>query len=96
MAGMIESEKAIERTLVKQVQLKGGLCIKLLCEQFTGLPDRLCLFPGGKMAFVELKTTGKKPRKIQYYVHKRLQDLGYKVIVIDSTKGVQDFILAFL
>ena len=55
---MKTSEKIIERKLVEAVKEKGGLCIKLLSDYFTGLPDRLCLFPGQKAIFVELKTTG--------------------------------------
>lgn len=80
-----ESEKLIERTLVNAVQQAGGLCIKLLTHLFIGLPDRLVLLPGGKLFFVELKTTGLKPRKIQEVVHNKLRALGFYVLVIDST-----------
>lgn len=59
MAKIVDSEKDIERELVVQIGRNNGLCIKLLCDQCIGLPDRLCLLPGGKVAFVELKTTGK-------------------------------------
>ena len=87
---MIESEKDIERFLCRAVKEKGGLAIKLLTSQMIGLPDRLCLFPIGRVVFVEVKTTGQKPRKIQAYVHKQLMRLGFRVKVIDSTKGVID------
>lgn len=78
------SEKYIERKLVQGIQARGGLCIKLICDQMTGLPDRLCLLPRGLIYFVEVKSTGKKPRKIQKAVHAKLKELGFKVIVIDS------------
>ena len=42
-----------------------GWCLKLPAIHNAGLPDRLCLFPGGEVVFVELKAFGKKPRKIQ-------------------------------
>lgn len=87
-----ESEKAIERKLVELVKANGGMCIKLLCDQLIGLPDRLCLFPNHRLAFIELKTTGKKPRKIQLYIHNRLRALGFRVEVIDTIKGVEQFI----
>lgn len=89
---MIESEKAIERKLVELCKENNALCIKLLTYQFIGLPDRLCLFPNGKAVFVELKTTNKKPRKIQLSVHKKLRDLGFDVRVIDSTNEVYNLI----
>lgn len=87
-----ESEKLIERKLVQKVNSVGGMCIKLLTYQLTGLPDRMCLFPGGRVAFVELKTTGKKPRKIQEVIHNKLRALGFRVEVIDTTEGIIDFI----
>lgn len=89
---MMSSEKVIERMLVASVKANGGLCIKLLCDQFIGLPDRLCLFPNHKIAFVELKTTGQKPRKIQTVVHNKLRALGFRVEVIDTIEGVKEFI----
>ena len=82
------SEKIIERKLVEAVKDKNGLCLKLLSDYFTGLPDRLCLFPGQKAIFVELKTTGEKPRKIQVFIHNRLRALGFRVEVIDSVEGI--------
>lgn len=88
----IDSEKLVERKLVELVKINNGMCIKLLCDQLIGLPDRLCLFPNHKMAFVETKTTGQKPRRIQAYMHKKLRALGFRVEVIDSVKDVINFI----
>ena len=88
----IQSEKLIERKLVELCKENGVLCIKLLTYQFTGLPDRMCLFPGGTVVFVELKTTGEKPRKIQTNIHNKLRKLGFRVEVIDSIEQVQQLI----
>lgn len=88
----IDSEKLVERKLVELVKINNGMCIKLLCDQLIGLPDRLCLFPNHKMAFVETKTTGQKPRRIQAYMHKKLRAFGFRVEVIDSIEGVEQFI----
>ena len=90
--GTVDSEKAVERRLVELVKHNGGMCIKLLCDQLIGLPDRMCLFPGHKIVFVELKTTGKKPKRIQLYIHEKLRKLGFCVEVIDTIKGVEQFI----
>ena len=88
----IDSEKLVERRLVELVKINNGMCIKLLCDQLIGLPDRLCLFPNHKIVFVETKTTGQKPRRIQAYMHKKLRTLGFRVEVIDSVEGVEQFI----
>ena len=88
----IDSEKLVERKLVELVKANGGMCIKLLCDQLIGLPDRMCLFPGHKIIFVELKTTGRKPRPIQVYMHNKLRALGFRVEVIDSVEGAINFV----
>ena len=87
-----DSEKLVERKLVELIKQNGGLCIKLLTNQFTGLPDRMCLLPQGKLIFVELKTTGAKPRKVQLCVHNMLRKIGFRVEVIDSVSGVKALI----
>lgn len=87
-----ESEKVIERKLVEAVKANGGMCIKLLCDNLLGLPDRMVLMPHSKIAFVELKTTGQKPRRVQVFMHKKLRALGFRVEVIDTTEGVNNFI----
>lgn len=92
MSKQIDSEKDIERKLVRLTKANGGMCIKLLCDQLTGLPDRMCLFPNGSISFAELKTTGKKPSKIQKCVHARIRSLGFMVEVIDTLGGVEQFI----
>ena len=88
----VESEKVIERKLVELVKINNGMCIKLLCDQLIGLPDRLCLFPGHKIVFVELKTTGRKPKRIQTFMHNKLRALGFRVEVIDTIEGVKNLI----
>lgn len=89
---MIESEKKIERALVNAVKEYGGMCIKLLCNNLSGLPDRLVLMPHHKIVFVELKTTGQKPRRIQTYIHNKLKNLGFRVEIIDKTADIIPFI----
>lgn len=92
MSKHIDSEKDIEHYLCVRMLALGGLCIKLLCSQFIGLPDRMCIFPGGKIIFVELKSTGQKPRRIQEIVHDKLRSVGANVQVIDTLEGVNKFI----
>ena len=79
----IYSEKYLERTFSDKLN-KTGKCevIKLLSTFVKGLPDRVVLCQGGYVGFAEIKTTGKKPTKIQLYIHSRLEKLGYKVFVV--------------
>lgn len=80
-------ENSIEKRLVTEVERVGGWCLKLPAIHNAGLPDRLCLFPGGEVVFVELKAFGKKPRKIQILMHQKLKALGFRVEVIGTTMG---------
>lgn len=77
------SEKVLETSLRNIAKNQKGIAIKLL-STITGLPDRMCLFPGGRIIFIELKTTGKKPRKTQLIIHDKLRALGFRVEVIDD------------
>lgn len=88
----IESEKKLEKKLVSEVKRIGGWCIKMLTNHITGLPDRLCLFPDGIVVFVEVKTAGEKPKRIQTLVHSRLTRMGFEVLVIDSSDQIKEFI----
>ena len=45
-------EKQIEQKLVQAVRKSGGMCLKFVSPNFVGMPDRLILLPGGKIAFV--------------------------------------------
>lgn len=88
----IISEKIIEKKLSSEVKKLGGMSIKLLSTHLIGLPDRICLFPGGRLAFIELKTTNKKPRKIQTHIHNLLIRLEFDVRVIDTYEGINKLI----
>ena len=59
------NEKLIERKLREGVKALGGLALKFSSPYHRGVPDRIVLMPGGRMYFVELKTTGKKPTLLQ-------------------------------
>lgn len=89
---MIESEKYLEKKLDRDVKSLGGWTIKLLPFLVTGLPDRLCLFAEGRIAFAEIKTTEKEPTKRQLSIHKKLKGLGFVVVVLDTSKGINEFL----
>lgn len=90
-------ESVIERKLVTEVKKRGGLAVKFVSPGLDGVPDRLVLFPGGKMAFVELKAPGKNMRPIQERRARQLTALGFRVYCVDNNEmigGVLDEIQA--
>ena len=77
-------EKTIEQKFRAAVKAAGGLALKFASPGFDGVPDRLALLPGGRMAFVEVKASGKKPRPLQLARHRQLRQLGFRVYVLDD------------
>ena len=91
----IVSEKDLERTFSNQLnRTKKVWVVKLLSTFIKGLPDRMVLCKGGYVGFAEIKTTGKKPTKIQLYIHDKLRSLGFEVFVIDDIES-RDIAIAF-
>ena len=93
----IISEKDLERTFAEKLnRTKKVWVIKLLSTFIKGLPDRMILCQGGYVGFAEIKTTGKKPTKIQTYIHEELRAHGFKVFVIDDLESRDAAISFFL
>ena len=90
-------EIEIERKLTLQAKKMGGMAVKFVSPGLDGVPDRIVLLPGRKIAFVELKAPGKKPRPLQIKRMRQLKSLGFPVYVIDRAEqigGVLDEICA--
>lgn len=80
-------ERDIEAYLVKRCKEIGALCDKFVSPQRRSVPDRLITF-GGRVLFVELKATGKKPTEAQVRDHERRRAAGAEVVWLDSVAGV--------
>ncbi|MEI8142847.1 MAG: VRR-NUC domain-containing protein [Chitinophagia bacterium] len=86
------NEKILERKLREAVKSLGGIALKFSSVFYTGMPDRIVLMEGGKLFFVELKSTGGTPSPRQRIVHQMLQKLGFEVWVIDTPELLQEFL----
>ena len=91
-----ESEKVLERKLKKWIKEAGGMCIKLSSQHDRGLPDRMILLPKEQVFYCELKSTGKKPTKMQEVLHNEIRALGFRVYVVDSIEGLSEMLKAEL
>lgn len=87
-----KSEKTIERYLITQVSMIGGLAMKFSSFISIGYPDRMILLDGAKVCWAEIKTTGKKPTMLQRIRHESLRAFGFKVYVVDSIESVDNMI----
>ena len=83
-------EKTIEQKLTATVKQCGGICPKFTSPGFDGMPDRIVLLPHGRMAFVEVKAPGEKPRPLQEARHGMLRRLGFLRSAWDSRGKSRD------
>ena len=81
-------ERVIESKLTRATKAMGGICPKFVSPGYDGMPDRIVLFPGGRIAFVEVKAPGEKPRPLQLSRHRLLRRLGFRVYVLDATEQI--------
>lgn len=84
-------ERDVETSLIREIRKQGGLCWKFISPGVDGVPDRICLWPGGRIAFAEVKRPGAKPRPLQVRRAEQLRELGFTVAVIDSPEEAEKF-----
>lgn len=86
------SEKEIEKYLCERVKAAGGVCLKYSNPGVTGYPDRVVLLPGGVTFWVELKSKGRKPTKLQQIRIESLRKMCHEVYVADSKEKIDELI----
>lgn len=83
---MILDERDVEGYLVKRMEEIGGVCIK---HGQDGWPDRICIFPSGRIVWCETKRPKGKPEPLQLYRKKILEKL-HCFCVLCYTKEAAD------
>lgn len=81
-------ESVIEAYLRDRVKELGGKAYKFVSPGNTGVPDRLVCLPGGRVIFVELKAPGKKPTAMQLAQQRKLAELGFLTLNLDSKQKI--------
>ena len=89
---MFKREKDVEARLVKAVRRLGGRAYKWVSPGNVGVPDRIVIWPGGDIEFVELKTEVGRVSPIQEVQIKRLQALGCKIRVLYGDDDVDAYL----
>lgn len=86
------AENALEGYFFKSVRKAGGKAYKLKADNQKGAPDRIALFPFGRVYFVELKDNDEEPTKRQEYEHEALAALGCAVFVLAGKEQIDEWI----
>ena len=86
------SESKIEEWLNEKIKECGGLSFKWVSPNNPGVPDRIYIFPGNRIIFVELKTEIGRLSNIQKWQRKRLTDCGTDYRLIKGMEQAKEFV----
>jgi hypothetical protein len=85
-------ESAEERFFFDRATMLGALVIKMAPMQ-AGVPDRLVIFPGQRVYFVELKRLGGTLSPIQQVYHDRmLRRYGIRIVVLHGREEIVEWL----
>ena len=85
-------ESALERAIVERTKKLGGRAFKWVSPGQAGVPDRICIFPGGRVLFVELKRPGLNDGRSvrQKKMFSVLEGLGCRVARVASMREFEE------
>ena len=84
-------ESTIESKVCRYARSLGWLAYKFTSPSFKGVPDRIFIRKG-VIFFIEFKSLGKKPTKLQAKTIDRIRSQGFDVYVVDNIdKGYKIF-----
>ena len=85
-------EKSVEKFIRDGVKRLGGVAYKFTSPGNVGVPDRLILFPCGRIVFVEVKAEGGKVSVMQERQIRRIRSLGFPVAVVEGISEAKKFL----
>jgi len=85
-------ERMIERYLNSEVEKLGGVTRKYTSPGRAGVADRLCFFPRGIFALVEVKIPRGKESETQKRERARMLELGHTAVVVFDKETVDEFL----
>jgi hypothetical protein len=74
--------------------VKEGILIEVLKLNVVGRrgwPDRMILWQGEHVLFIEFKRPGEEARPLQSYIHQVLRRMGFSIAVFEDTKKALDY-----
>jgi len=84
---MLESK--IQAKLIKKLESDGYYVIKLSVTNKSGIPDLIALPPGCNAEFYEVKQKDKKPRPLQLFRAKEINEGGYGTVYLHDGETIK-------
>lgn len=92
----VPRERVIEQHLVDACKRRNVLCLKFTSPGTRGVPDRVLIgldVDGQSVTlWVEVKRPGGRPRASQLHCHADMARHGARVVVVDTTSGVDELL----
>ena len=85
-------ESTIEKYLVAQIKLRGGMAYKFTSPAHRGVADRVVCLADGQTWFVELKAPSGRLSELQKIFAEDMAKMNQKYACIWSKEQVDDFI----
>lgn len=86
------TEKEIEKRLTTKLKNLGCLVYKFISPNNAGVPDRIVIYPGGRVDFIELKTLSGRLSPLQAAQIDKLKRKGAKVYIVVGLAGADDYV----
>ena len=84
---MLESK--VQAKLIKKLEAEGYYVIKLSVTNKPGIPDLIALPPGCNAEFYEVKQKGAKPRKLQLFRAKEINEGRYGTVYLHDGETIK-------
>jgi archaeal holliday junction resolvase (hjc) len=82
-AGAKALESDVQRRLIKELEERGWMAVKIVLCNMNGFPDIMAL-KDGRTVFIEVKRAGERPRPLQEFRHRKLREQGFEVYVCNG------------
>jgi hypothetical protein len=79
-------ERQVEARICDYAKMLGILTYKFVSPAHRGVPDRIFVFPGGQVAFMEVKRNGEEPTSLQKSEMGKLSAQGALVAWFDDAE----------
>ncbi|WP_368393493.1 VRR-NUC domain-containing protein [Veillonella ratti] len=86
------TEKEIEKRLTIKLKELGCLVYKFISPNNAGVPDRIVIYPSGRVDFIELKTLSGRLSPLQAAQIDKLKRKGANVDVVVGLAGADDYV----